>query len=324
MNRRAFIAGLGSAVVWPLVARAQAQKSISHVGVLSMSTSSNSPTMIAFRQGLSDYGYVVGQNIFLKERYAAGKEDPLNQLAAELVAANVDVFWAGGSQATSALKRLTSSIPIVTVGTNPVGLGFVASLARPGGNITGVSLLGPEVAAKRIELLKEIIPNAATAAVFWNPDDPSAHFSLTETQAASTALALNLRVFETRELADFDSALSAATREAAQAIILLPSPLLDQNADRIAQLALSNRLPTFGFFKEAAKAGELVSFGPNILATTRRSAYFVDRILKGTSPSDLPVEQPTKFDLVINLKTAKALGLTVPSSLLARADEVIE
>ena len=175
-----------------------------------------------------------------------------------------------------------------------------------------------------MELLKEIIPHAAMIAVFWNPDEPGARFSLTETQAASTSLGLNLRVFETRDVADLDSAFSGATKEGDQAVILLPAPFMGRNAGRIAELALRDRLPTFAYIKEEAKAGELVSFGANFFAATRRAAYFVDRILKGASPSDLPVEQPTKFDLVINLKTAKALGLEIPPSLLARADEVIE
>jgi putative tryptophan/tyrosine transport system substrate-binding protein len=185
-------------------------------------------------------------------------------------------------------------------------------------------LLGPEVAGKRLELLKQLIPEAATAAVLWNPDDPGAQFSLAETQAASRALMINLRSFETRTVADIDSAFSAATKEAVQAVILLPAPFMGRTAGRIAELALANRLPTFGFGKAEAEAGELLSFGPDIPAAARRAAYFVDRILKGTSPSDLPVEQPTKFVLAINLKTAKALNITVPNSVLVRADEVIE
>jgi putative tryptophan/tyrosine transport system substrate-binding protein len=187
-----------------------------------------------------------------------------------------------------------------------------------------LSMLGPEVAGKRIELLKEILPDAATVAAFWNPDEPGARLSLVETQAASTSLALNLHAFETREVADLDGAFSGATKEGDQAVILVPAPFMGRNATRIAELALRNRLPTFAYIREEAKAGELVSFGASIFAATRRAAYFVVRILKGTSPSDLPVEQPTKFDLVINLKTAKALGITMPPSLLARADEVIE
>jgi putative tryptophan/tyrosine transport system substrate-binding protein len=320
MKRRAFIAGLGSAAAGPVVARAQQRKPI--VGVLTSGRTDEEQA--AFRQGLADFGYVVGQNITLTWKDAAGDMGRLNQVAAELVAAKADVVFGMSSSTTFALKRQTNSIPIVSISADPVGTGLVASLARPGGNITGLSLLGPDVAGKRIELLKEIIPDAATVAAFWKPDEQGARFSLRETQAASTSLALNLRVFETREVADLDSAFSDAAKEGDQAVILLPAPFMGRNAGRIAELALRNRLPTFAFVKEEAKAGELVSFGPSILAATRRAAYFVDRILKGASPSDLPVEQPTKFDLVINLKTAKALGLTVPSPVLARADEVIE
>jgi ABC-type uncharacterized transport system substrate-binding protein len=278
----------------------------------------------AFEQGLADFGYVVRQNISLITKEAAGNPDRMNQLAAELVAAKVDVIFGGTSQITSALKRQTSSIPIVTVSTNPVGLGFVASLARPGGNITGIGLLGPEVAGKRLELLKQLIPEAAAVAVLWNPDDPGAEFSLAETLAASKVLTINLQSFETRAVADIDSAFSAATKEGVQAVVVLPAPFMGRYASRIAELALANRLPTFAFSEEEAKAGELLSFGPDFPAAVRRTAYFVDRILKGASPSDLPVEQLTKFELVINLKTAKTLGLEIPTQLLARADKVIE
>ena len=319
MKRREFIAALGGAAAWPIVARAQKRNPT--VGLFWIS---QTDLEAAFQQGLADFGYVVGQNISLIRKDTAGNLDRLDQLAAELVAAKVDVIFGGGSQNTGALKRQTSSIPIVTMSTNPLGLGFVASLARPGGNITGVSLLGPEVAGKRLELLKQLIPEVSTASVLCNPDDPGAQFSLAETQAASKTLMINLRSFETRTVADIDSAFSAATKEAVQAVILLPAPLMGRSAGRIAELALANRLPTFGFGKAEAEAGELLSFGPDIPAAVRRAAYFVDRILKGTSPGDLPVEQPTKFELIINLKTAKALGLTVPPTLLARADEVIE
>jgi putative ABC transport system substrate-binding protein len=320
MKRRAFIAGIGSAAAWPLVARGQ--KRNPNIGTLTISGQADNQD--AFQQGLADFGYVVGQNITLFRKDAAGSMDRLNQLAAELVSANVDVIWGGGSQATSALKRQTSSIPIVTLSTNPVGLGFVTSLARPGGNITGVSLLDPEVAGKRLELLKETVPNATTVAVFWNPDDPGARFSLAETQAANTGMAINLHAFETREVADLEAAFADAMRVGDQAVVLLPAPFMGRNAGRIAELALYHRLPTFGSANVEARAGELLSFGANVAAASRRAAYFVDRILKGASPSDLPVEQPTKFEFVINLKTAKALGLSVPPSLLARADEVIE
>jgi putative ABC transport system substrate-binding protein len=284
-----------------------------------------SATEIAFVQALQeDYGYVVGQNVFVDYRGAAENRDRLNQLAAELVAANVDVIFASGSQATNAVRRQTSTIPIVTMSTNPVGLGFVASLAHPRGNITGISLLGPEVAGKRFELLKELVPAIVNVAIFWNPNDPGAQSSLTETQTAGRALAVNLIILETRDPADFEGAFLAATREGASAVILLPAPITNSSAPRIAELAVQNRLPTLFFSDDGVKAGGLASYGANLIASYRRAAFYVDRILKGEKPSDLPIEQPTQFDLAINLKTAKALGLTVPPSLLARADEVIE
>jgi putative ABC transport system substrate-binding protein len=320
MKRREFIVALGGCVcAYPWRAQAQTRSAI--VGILASSTTA---VDAAFQQGLADFGYVVGQNLSLIRKDPEGNLDRLDQIAAELVTTNVDVIFSVGSQTTIALKRLTSTIPVVTMSTNPLGLGFVASLARPGGNITGVSLLGPEVAGKRIELLKELIPGVDTAAVLWNPDDPGAHFSFIETETAGKALRINFHSFETRTLGDIDSAFPAATKEAVQAIILLPAPIMSKSAARIAELALANRLPTFGFGKAEAKAGELLSFGPDIPAAARRAAYFVDRILKGASPADLPVEQPTKFELVINLKTAKAIGITVPNSVLVRADEVIE
>jgi putative ABC transport system substrate-binding protein len=208
--------------------------------------------------------------------------------------------------------------------TNPVGLGFVASLARPGGNITGLSLLGPEVAGKRLELLKDIVPGIAKVAVLWNPDDPAAQFSLKETQAAAEALKVNLQILETRDVDAFDGAFLAATREGAAGVILLPAPLMSRNAGRIANLAMQSRLPTLFYSEDSVKAGGLISYGASLIAIHRRGAYFVDRILKGANPADLPVEQPTKFELVINLKTAKAIGLELPATLLALADEVIE
>jgi putative tryptophan/tyrosine transport system substrate-binding protein len=324
MRRRDFIAAVGGAsVTWPLAARAQQPKPVSRVGMLSLA-SAMSPIEDAFRQGMRDFGYVEGQNLVLEYRGAAGRADRLAQLAAELVATKVDVIFTLGSEATRAAQQETTNIPIVMTSTNAVGLGFVASLARPGGNTTGLSMLGPEVSGKRLELLKELIPGIAKVAVFWNPNDPSTQFSLKETQAAGEALAVKLQILETRDVDAFDSAFRAATRGDAAAVILLPAPLMSRNAGLIATLAMQSRLPTLFYSDDSAKAGGLISYGPSLVAIDRRAAYFVDRILKGANPADLPVEQPTKFELVINLKTAKALGLSVPPSLMALADEVIE
>jgi putative ABC transport system substrate-binding protein len=255
---------------------------------------------------------------------AAGRTGVLPKLAAELIAARVDVIFASGSEATSAVRGQSKTIPVVMTSTNPVGLGFVASLARPGGNITGLSILGPEVSAKRLQLLKELIPELAAVAACWNPDDPGARFSLQETEAAGKTLKVRLQILETREVGTFDAAFQAAVREKAQAVILLPAPLMTRNAGQIAGLAMQHKLPSLFYAGEAARSGALMSYGASLIEVYRRAAYFVDRIIKGANPADLPIEQPTKFDLVINLKTAKALGLAVPPTLLVRADEVIE
>jgi putative tryptophan/tyrosine transport system substrate-binding protein len=323
-RRREFITLIaGAATAWPLAGKAQQPKPASRLGFLTQAPVM-SPIEDAFRQGLRDFGYVDGQNLIIEYRSGAGRVDRLAELAADLVAAKVDVIFAAGSEATSAARQTTSSVPIVMTSTNPVGLGFVASLARPGSNVTGLSLLGPETSGKRLELIKEMIPGIAKVAVLWNPNDPGARFSLQETQAAAETLKLDLQILETRDVDAFDGAFAAARNEGAAAGILLPAPLMSRNAGRIADLAVQRRLPTLFFSEDSVKAGGLISYGANLIAMNRRAAYFVDRILKGAHPADLPVEQPTVFELAINLKTAKALGLEVPPSLLARADEVIE
>jgi putative ABC transport system substrate-binding protein len=248
----------------------------------------------------------------------------LADLAAELVKLKVDVIFASGSESTRAARQASAAIPIVMTSTNPLGLGFIASLARPGGNVTGLSLMGPDISGKRLQLLQEIVPGLAKVALLLDPGDPGAEFSVKETQAAAEALSLKVAVLETRRSDDFDAAFRVAVKEGAQAVIPLPAPITTPNMKRIADLALGHRLPTMFFDDSLPKAGGLASYGVSLLAVSRRAAYYVDRILKGANPGDLPVEQPTKLDLVINLKTAKVLGLTVPPSLLATADEVIE
>jgi putative tryptophan/tyrosine transport system substrate-binding protein len=324
LNRRKFITAVGgAAVAWPLAAHAQQGERMRRVGVLTMAAEV-SPFEAAFQQGLADLGYVVGKNLLLEYRRAAFKVDRLPQLATELVATNVDVILAAGSEPTGALQRQTSTIPIVTTSSNPVGLGFVASLARPGGNITGLSLLSPELAGKRLELLKELIPGLTKVAVFWNPNDPAAALSLQETQVAAGTLTIRLQILEVPDVDAFDDAFRAAGSENAAAVILLPAPLMSRSTGLAARLAMQRRLPTLFSSEEAVRNGVLISYGPSLTAINRRAAYFVDRILKGANPGDLPVEQPTKFELAINLKTAKALGMEVPPTLLALANEVIE
>jgi len=321
IRRRSFFALLGGAVAaWPLAARAQQAKPTPRIGYLSVT----SPLEDAFRQGLRDFGYVEGQNLIVEYRRVGDTASLLDGLAAELVALKLDVIVAGGSQATRAVLAQTRTIPIVMGSTNPIGLGFVASLAKPGGNVTGVSLLGPEVSGKRLQLLKQLIPSIARVALLWNPDDPAAHFSVEESQGAADTLGLSLQILQVATAEAIDSALEAASNERAEAVVLMPAPFFSPHAEQIASLTIQKRLPTLYFSKEAVKLGFLMSYGPDVLAANRRLAYFVDRILKGAKPADLPVEEPTKFELAINLRTAKALGLSIPTTLLATADEVIE
>jgi putative tryptophan/tyrosine transport system substrate-binding protein len=323
MRRRDFIIEVvgSAAALWPLVAHAQQRKPKPRVGYLSFAFGSLG--VDAFREGLRRFGYVEGQNVLVEDR-RAGKPSHLDDLAAELVVSKVDIIVCGGSQATRAALAQTRTIPIVTLSSDPVAVGFVASLSNPGGNVTGVSLLAPELAGKRLALLKELIPAITRVAVLWNPDDPTVLLSLDETKAAATKLMLTLQILETRDADAIEGAVRAAANERSQALLLMPTPLYDGRAGRIAELAIGKQLPTLHLSKEAVKLGILMSYGPDLVETVRRQAYFVDRILKGAKPADLPVEQPTRFELTVNLKTAKTLGLAVPPTLLTTADEVIE
>jgi putative ABC transport system substrate-binding protein len=276
------------------------------------------------RQGLRDLGHVEGQNIIIEYR-PVDPADRLPDFAAELAGLKVDVIVAAGSQAVLAAQRATKSIPIVMVASSdPIGTGFVASLARPGGNITGQSLMSPELSGRRLQLVKEVVADLRRVAVLWNPDDPPAVLSLKETEAAARLLGIEIDSVEARGLDDFDVAFASATKTRAGALVVLSAPNMGTYAGRIAGLALNNGLPTISTSSQLPKAGGLMSYGPSLSDLRRRSAIYVDKILKGAKPADLPVEQPTKFELVVNLKTAKALGLTVPPSMLALADEVIE
>jgi putative ABC transport system substrate-binding protein len=320
MKRRDFIALLGSAAAaWPLAARAQLPQRMRRIGVLVPAWG-----LDEIRQGLRDLGYVEGQNFIIEYR-PVDPADRLPRFAAELAGLKVDVIVAGGSQAVLAAQRATKNIPIVmTASSDPVGTGFVTSLARPGGNITGLSLMSPELSGKRLQLVKEIVADLRRVAVLWNPDDPPAVLSLKETEAAAQQLGINLESVEARGLDDFDVAFASAMKTHAGALVVLSAPIMTIYAGRIAELALNNSLPTISNASQLPKAGGLMSYGPSLSDLVRRSAIYVDKILKGAKPADLPVEQPTKFELVINLKTARALGLSVPPALLALADEVIE
>ena len=325
MSKRVICLALGAVLLaLSFPADAQQPKTVPRIGFLAVTPAGPRPTREAFRQGLRDLGYVEGQNIVIEYRHAADKADRLPDLATELVGLKVDVIVAAGSQAVRAAQRATRSIPIVmTSSSDPVGTKFIASLAQPGGNITGLSLLSPELSGKRLELLKEVVPKLSRVAVLWNPDDPPAALSLRETEAVARGLALKLQILETRGPNDFESAFQAATKGRAGAVSLLPAPIMNNYAGRVADFARKRRLPTISFANEFPDAGGLMSYGANLTDLYRRAAWYVDRILKGAKPADLPVEQPMKFEFVINLKAAKQIGLTVPPGVLYRADRVI-
>jgi putative ABC transport system substrate-binding protein len=329
MRRRDFIPLLGGAMVaWPLGARAQQPAKIPRIGLLSpFSPSATALWHQAFRQGLRDLGWVEGKNISIEYRYADGRHDRLPDLAAELVRLKVDIIVASISTDGLAAKDATRDIPIVIASPgDPVASGLVESLARPGGNITGLSQSAPELAGKRLELLKEMVPGLSRVAVLWNPRNPASSSTLSwkELQLPARQLGVQLHSLEVRDPNEFDKAFADAMRTRASALVISPDPVFAGNLRRIADFAAKNRLPSIFHLREFADAGGLAAYGPDRSDMFRRAATYVDKILKGARPADLPVEQPTKFELVINLKTAKALGIEIPASILARADEVIE
>jgi ABC-type uncharacterized transport system substrate-binding protein len=279
----------------------------------------------AFRRGLGELGYMEGKNIAIEYRWAEGKIERLPELAADLVRLRVDVIVAGGTPGIRAAKNATSTIPIVFagLGTDPVEIGFVASLARPGGNVTGVGAGGPELYGKRLELLKEAIPGLSYAGYLRNPDNPASVLTEKEIHAAARALKLQIQTLEVRNANDFDAAFQAATRARVGGLIVAQTPPINSELKRVINLAAKGRLPAIYADKYWPDAGGLMSYSTNTVDVYRRVAGYVDKILKGTKPADLPVEQPMKFEFVINLKTAKQIGLAIPPNVLARADQVI-
>jgi len=318
MRRRHFITFLGAtALAWPL--DACAPKGTARIGFLGLER-----RLEKFRQGLGDLGYVEGRDFVIEYR-PSDPADRLPGFAAELVALKVDVIVAGGSLAVRAAQQATRTIPIVMTGTSdPVGTGFVASLARPGGNITGLSLQSPELSGKRLALLREIIKDLSRLAILLNPDDPPVVFSMQETEKAARALGMEISPVEARSGEDLDGAFALIGKIRPEALVVLPASLMTRYAARIAELALNHMTPTISYFGDFPQVGGLMSYGPSLDYSARHAAVYVDRILKGAKPSDLPVQQPTNFELVINLKTAMALNLTVPKRLSAIADELIE
>jgi putative tryptophan/tyrosine transport system substrate-binding protein len=319
MDRRTFLCGLTLGLASSLTAEAQKAGKVSRIGLLSSASGGSEP----FLQGLRELGYLEGKNIAIEYRFADGSLDRLPALAAELVRLKVDIVVAVGGPAVHAARKATETIPIVmaTAG-DPVDQGFVASLARPGGNVTGLSSLTTNLAGKRLELLKEIIPTLSRVGVLWHPDVLGRSWK--ESQLAARERGLQLQLLEVHGPKDLDGAFRAASRERTQALVALRSPAVVVGLKRIAELAITNRLPAIYDDRAFVEADGLMSYGTNQADLHRRAATYVDKILKGSNPADLPVEQATKFELIINIKTAKALGLNIPPALLLRADQIIE
>jgi putative tryptophan/tyrosine transport system substrate-binding protein len=326
IRRREFITLLGgAAVAWPLAARAQQATKVPRIGFLRHGpAAANADRVEAMRAGLRQLGYVEGRNIVIEFRWAE-TVDQLSELATELVRTNVDVIFATSSTEVEAVRQATKTIPIVfATHADPVGIGHVASLSRPGGNITGLTMLMTDLAAKELEILKEAIPQATRIGLLWNPTTPSHPPALQALKGAGEKLGVALQMVPARTAEDFDGALASMAAERVGAFLVLGSPLIFSYRARLAELALKYRLPSMFALPEPVPAGGLMSYTADINDLTRRAAAYIDKILKGAKPADLPVEQASKYQLIVNLKTAKALGLEVPPTLLARADEVIE
>jgi putative ABC transport system substrate-binding protein len=329
VKRREFIVALGgAAATWPLAARAQQPAGrVYRVGYLAFGSREQQIHLSkAFEEGLRSLGYRVGENVVIEYRFGSGQLERLPALAADLVRLGVDVIVSGAHQSTVAAMKATTIIPIVmTNSSDPVSAGLVASLARPGGNVTGItSDTGDEINGKRLELLKETLPNLSRVGILWNPDFAPNLSRLTSMRETARALGLTLVPAEARGLDALEQAFATMVRERAQVLVVLSEGVLFNYRGQIGGIAIRDRLPAISSVREYAEAGLLLTYGPDLPDLFRRSAVFVDKIFKGAKPADLPVEQPTKFELVVNLKTAKALGLDVPPSVLARADEVIE
>jgi putative tryptophan/tyrosine transport system substrate-binding protein len=327
-TRRVFLGGLaGGLLVAPRAADAQPVGKVHRIGYLGSGSSTSNPHLPgAFRQGLRELGWIEGQNIVIEYRFAEGRLDRLPALAAEVVRMKVDIIAASPTPAALAAKNATGTIPIVfTSVPDPVGLGLVASLARPGGNVTGLTYsVGFNIFGKDLELLKEAVPKARRVAVLANPASPSGPLTISEITGAARSLGLQLLLLEARGPDDFEGAFTAMAKERVGALFVVTDPAFIPHRARLVDLTAKNRLPSIFTQREDAEAGALMSYGPSLSDIYRRAATYVDKILKGAKPADLPVEQPTKFELVINLKIARALGLTIPPSLLQRADDVIQ
>jgi len=329
LERRAFVrlAVLG-VIAAPLAAEAQPAARTPRIGVLlpgAPAAAARNPRMQAFYQSLREFGWVEGQNVVFERRYAEGQYGRLSALATELARLNVDVILTASTPPAQAAKSATASIPIVILDPgDPVATGLVTSLAWPGGNVTGVSSIAPDLAAKRLEMLKEAAPKTSRVAVLFNAAIPPAEIAMKELRAAAQVLGLRIESVAVQGPKGFEEAFGTITQDRADGLIVFPDPLTFTNQDLIVNFAAKSRISSLFGAKEFVEIGGLMSYGPSYPGMFRRGAYYVDKILKGAKPADLPLEQPTKFELVINLKTAKALGLTIPQSILIRADEVIQ
>jgi putative tryptophan/tyrosine transport system substrate-binding protein len=326
-TRRVFLGALVGGLLAAPLAEAQPSGKAWRVGLLDFAAPDAARTAWwkAFRERLRELGYVEGQNVVFEPRWGNGLVGRLPSLAIELVKVKVDIVVTAGSETALAAKQATRSIPIVTAtGADPVELGLVESLARPGGNITGVTSIQSELAGKRLEILKQLVPRASRVAVLWDLGNHGSALSLRDAESGAKSLGIVVQGVGVRSPKDFDAAFSAIKQARAGAVLLVASPAFMGDRQRLAGLAVANRLPMIVGAKEYAEAGGLMSYGTDYPDLFRRAAAYVDKILKGAKPGDLPMEQPTKFEFVINLKTAKALGLTIPPSLLGRADEVIQ
>jgi ABC-type uncharacterized transport system substrate-binding protein len=327
MRRREFIALIGSAAAtWPLAARAQQRAKLPTIGFLGASTPSAwRPWAVAFVRRLGELGWIEGRTVAIEYRSAEGRIERFGPIAAEFVGLKVDVIVTSGTASVVAAKQVTSVIPIVfaTAG-DPVGTGLVASLARPGGNVTGLSNQQADLAGKRVELLREVVPGLRRLAIMFNVNAPASVLEMKEVQETARSLGIEVASSEIVRVEEIAPAIEVLNKARVDALYVVIDPLMSNNRIRVNALALGARLPTMHGFREFVEAGGLMSYGPNFLDLFRRTADLVDKILRGAKPADIPVEQPTKFELVVNLKTAQALGLEIPPMLLARADEVIE
>jgi putative tryptophan/tyrosine transport system substrate-binding protein len=324
MRRREFITLVGSAVAWPL--GAHAQQKIPRIGFMGNSTAALETNLVdAFREGLRELGYEEGRNIAIEYRWADGNYDRFPTLAEELIAARVDAIVTAGTPAALAVKRATTTVPLVMVAVgDPIGTGLVSSLARPGGNLTGLSSIAPDLEGKRLQLLREVVPALSHVAMFVNSLNPFHVSSMKQARAAAQAMGIKLQLHDIPKSEDLDDAFAAIRKERPDALLILADRVFLHNRQRMMDFTNEQRLPNVNAYKELVEVGGLMSYGPSYEDMHKRAAIYVDKILKGTKPADLPIEQPSKFTFIVNLKAAKALGVTVPSQLLGLADQLIE